>query len=90
MQDDSLPSWLPRLAVQRGPRFLQIADALQAAVADGSLKPGDRLPPQRLLAAQLDVDLTTITRAYDEASGIKNPRIWTAERDMEMWKSLQA
>ncbi|MPT51833.1 MULTISPECIES: aminotransferase-like domain-containing protein [Delftia] len=67
MQDDSLPSWLPRLAVQRGPRFLQIADALQAAVADGSLKPGDRLPPQRLLAAQLDVDLTTITRAYDEA-----------------------
>ncbi|BDE71207.1 putative HTH-type transcriptional regulator [Delftia lacustris] len=62
-----MPSWLPRLAVQRGPRFLQIADALQAAVADGSLKPGDRLPPQRLLAAQLDVDLTTITRAYDEA-----------------------
>lgn len=67
MQDDSLPIWLPRLAVQRGPRFLQIADALQAAVADGSLKPGDRLPAQRRLAAQLDVDLTTITRAYDEA-----------------------
>jgi glyoxylase-like metal-dependent hydrolase (beta-lactamase superfamily II) len=29
------------------------------------------------------------TRAYDEASGIKHPRIWTAERDIEMWKSLQ-
>ena len=67
MQDDHLPIWLPRLAMQGGPRFLQIADALQAAVADGSLKPGDRLPPQRRLAAQLDVDLTTITRAYDEA-----------------------
>jgi len=53
--------------VRGGPRFLQIADALQAAVAGGSLKPGDRLPPQRQLAAQLDVDLTTITRAYDEA-----------------------
>jgi hypothetical protein len=38
--------------------FLQIADALQAAVVDGLLKPGDRLPPQRQLAAQLDVDLT--------------------------------
>lgn len=61
------PIWVPRLAVHGGPRFLQIADALQAAVADGSLKPGDRLPPQRRLAAQLDVDLTTITRAYDEA-----------------------
>ncbi|GGX76162.1 putative HTH-type transcriptional regulator [Pseudoduganella dura] len=46
---------------------MQIADALQAAVADGSLKPGDRLPPQRQLAARLHVDLTTITRAYDEA-----------------------
>jgi len=67
MQDDHLPIWLPQLAVQGGPRFLQIADALQAAVADGSLRPGDRLPPQRQLAAQLDVDLTTVTRAYDEA-----------------------
>jgi len=67
MQDEHLPIWLPRLALHGGPRFLQIADALQAAVADGSLKPGDRLPPQRQLAAQLDVDLTTITRAYDEA-----------------------
>ena len=67
MQDDSLPIWLPRLAVHGGPRFLQIADALQAAVASGALKPGDRLLPQRQLAALLDVDLTTITRAYDEA-----------------------
>jgi DNA-binding transcriptional MocR family regulator len=55
------------LAVDKGPRFLQIADAMQTALANGSLKPGDRLPPQRQLAAQLDVDLTTITRAYDEA-----------------------
>ena len=62
-----LPIWMPQLAMQGGPRFLQIADALQAAVTKGTLKPGDRLPPQRLLAAQLQVDLTTITRAYDEA-----------------------
>jgi glyoxylase-like metal-dependent hydrolase (beta-lactamase superfamily II) len=31
-----------------------------------------------------------VTRAFDEASGIKHPRIWTAERDKEMWHSLQA
>jgi len=31
-----------------------------------------------------------VTRAFDEASGIKNPRIWTAERDKEMWAALQA
>jgi DNA-binding transcriptional MocR family regulator len=67
IQDEHSSIWLPRLDVHGGPRFLQIADALQAAVVDGALKPGDRLPPQRRLAAQLDVDLTTITRAYDEA-----------------------
>ena len=31
-----------------------------------------------------------VSRAYDEAKGIKNPRIWTAERDQEMWAALQA
>jgi hypothetical protein len=30
-----------------------------------------------------------VSRAFDEASGIKNPRIWTAERDKEMWAALQ-
>ena len=30
-----------------------------------------------------------VSRAFDEASGIKNPRIWTAERDKEMWNALQ-
>ena len=67
IQDAEVPVWLPRLALHGGPRFLQIADALQAGVADGSLMPGDRLPAQRHLAAQLGVDLTTIMRAYDEA-----------------------
>ncbi|HNN08661.1 MAG TPA: MBL fold metallo-hydrolase [Azospira sp.] len=31
-----------------------------------------------------------VTRAYDEASGIRDPRIWTAARDQEMWHALQA
>jgi len=30
-----------------------------------------------------------VSRAYDEASGIAHPRIWTAERDKEMWAALQ-
>ncbi|MEC9345992.1 MAG: MBL fold metallo-hydrolase [Pseudomonadota bacterium] len=30
-----------------------------------------------------------ISRAYDEASGIGHPRIWTAERDVEMWRQLE-
>ena len=30
-----------------------------------------------------------VSRAYDEASGIDDPVIWTAERDREMWAALQ-
>ena len=30
-----------------------------------------------------------VTRAYDEATQHRDPRIWTAERDIEMWKSLE-
>ena len=30
-----------------------------------------------------------VTRAHDEASGVRDPRIWTAERDQEMWHELQ-
>jgi hypothetical protein len=30
-----------------------------------------------------------IARAYDEASGVVDPKIWTAERDQEMWRALQ-
>ncbi|MBZ0123191.1 MAG: MBL fold metallo-hydrolase [Roseovarius sp.] len=30
-----------------------------------------------------------VARAYDEARGIDTPRIWTAERDLEMWEALQ-
>ncbi len=30
-----------------------------------------------------------VTRAWDEARGLDHPRIWTAERDQEMWQALQ-
>ena len=30
-----------------------------------------------------------VSRAFDEARGIDHPRIWTAERDKEMWDLLQ-
>ena len=31
-----------------------------------------------------------VARAYDEARGISHPRIWTAQRDLEMWAALQS
>ena len=30
-----------------------------------------------------------VARAYDEARGLDTPRIWTAQRDLEMWEALQ-
>ena len=30
-----------------------------------------------------------VARAYEEARGISHPRIWTAERDRQMWEALQ-
>lgn len=30
-----------------------------------------------------------VSRAYDEATAHRDPRIWTAERDIEMWKALE-
>ena len=30
-----------------------------------------------------------VARAYDEARGIEHPRIWTAQRDIDMWDALQ-
>lgn len=30
-----------------------------------------------------------VSRAFDAENGITDPRIWTAERDIEMWKSLE-
>jgi glyoxylase-like metal-dependent hydrolase (beta-lactamase superfamily II) len=30
-----------------------------------------------------------VTRAYDEATAHRDPRIWTAERDRQMWEALE-
>lgn len=30
-----------------------------------------------------------VSRAFDEASGITDPRIWTAERDADMWAAME-
>ncbi len=31
-----------------------------------------------------------VTRAHDEANGHRDPRIWTAERDRDMWAALES
>ncbi|WP_119679718.1 aminotransferase-like domain-containing protein [Indioceanicola profundi] len=59
--------WVPAVPAGSGPIYLSIVEALEADIAAGILVPGQRLPTHRFLAARLDIDLTTVTRAYAEA-----------------------
>ena len=63
----SMQNWKPDFSVLAGPKYLAIAEALARDVRNGTLRAGTRLPPQRILADVLGVDLTTVTRAYNEA-----------------------
>lgn len=44
----------------------QIAAGIRRAIEEGSVKEGEKLPPARVLAKQLDVNMHTVLRAYDE------------------------
>src|SRR5262245_36162826 len=59
--------WVPTLSEWQGPVFRRIVDALAADIATGRLVRGQQIPTHRALAKALDIDLTTVTRAYGEA-----------------------
>ena len=61
--------WIPDISGRPGLRYRAIAEAVAAAIAEGTLADGERLPPQRDLAHALGVSLGTVTRAYAEAEG---------------------
>lgn len=48
------------------PFYRQIIDQVKAAIATGSIGPGDRLPTVRQLAVDLSVNPNTVSRAYTE------------------------
>ncbi len=48
------------------PLYVQLRDQLRALVYMGELRPGDRIPASRELAAQLGVHRTTVANAYAE------------------------
>ncbi len=60
---------IDRLARERGlPLFKALAEAIGGAIAEGRLRPGDRLPTHRALAYELGVTTSTVTEAYREAA----------------------
>ncbi len=59
--------WLPELDGRRGPKYLQIVEAMAEDIASERLAIGTRLPPHRELAYQLGMSVNTTSRAYAEA-----------------------
>jgi DNA-binding transcriptional MocR family regulator len=57
-------NWLRRTDTLEGPAYRRIAQALENAVAEGELQPGDQIPAQREVARLVGIDFTTVTRAY--------------------------
>lgn len=74
-----------------GPRYKQVADAIEGRIADGSLSGGSKLPTHRALADRLGVTIGTITRAYSEAErrGLVEARIgagtYVCQHDKPTW-----
>lgn len=62
--DDYVLSWKPERKEIKSPKYLSLANLLEKEIKNGSLKPGTKLPPQRELADYLDMNLSTITRAF--------------------------
>ena len=59
------------LLLQLNPRvptsaFRQICEQIVKQIEDGVLRPGDRLPPTRVLARTIGVHRSTVVRAYEE------------------------
>lgn len=44
--------------------YLALAEHIEAQILVGTLRAGSRLPAQREIARQLDLNLTTVTRAF--------------------------
>ena len=58
-------SWMPLNTQISYPQYLSLAALLERDILSGGLPVGTKLPPQRALADYLDINFTTVTRAYD-------------------------
>ena len=60
---------IPFDPVATTPRYRQVADGIRAAILDGRLRPGARLPGTRALADQLGVVRNVVAEAYGALAG---------------------
>ncbi|MHB1058468.1 MAG: MocR-like pyridoxine biosynthesis transcription factor PdxR [Rhodanobacter sp.] len=60
-----------------GPQYAQLTRAMKAAILDGRMAAGSRLPPTRVLAHELELSRTTVLAAYEQlrAEGFIDARV---------------
>ncbi|MFC5592050.1 PLP-dependent aminotransferase family protein [Sporosarcina soli] len=57
-------SWKPSIDKTKKPIYQALAEQLKQDIVNGVLLPGTKLPPQRELADYLDLNLSTISKAF--------------------------
>ena len=62
--DNYYMSWIPEKPADSTPMYKSFARQLEYAILSFKLPPNTLLPPQRELADFLDVNLSTVTKAY--------------------------
>ena len=63
-----MTKWIPKREALDRPLHIGIANLIRAAISDGQLAVGERLPPHRTLADILRVSVHTVSKAYDEVT----------------------
>jgi DNA-binding transcriptional MocR family regulator len=64
--DDYFLSWKPVLDRTQRSLYKHLASQLEKDIRQGILKPGSKLPPLRELADFLDINVSTVTKAYKQ------------------------
>ena len=62
--DDYPMSWRPKLSRGKGHIYEELISLLKDDIKNGKLLPGTKLPPQRELADYLDINISTVSRAF--------------------------
>ena len=63
-----MTEWYARWLSRRGEAYSSLADAIEQAIRSGHLPVGAQLPTHRSLARELGVAVSTVSRAYAEAT----------------------
>lgn len=66
VSEKAIRTWMPSISGYPGPCYLALASAIEDAIDAGLVRPGEKLPPQRLMADFLGLHVNTVNRGLRE------------------------